>query len=117
MAAALSENEAHLRRSQEAGGVHAFAVGPDGVAICDNGFLALYGLPPGTRLDYPTFLSCVCTPMIVRRSSPIMNGSARWGAHTAPSSGCFVPAEPCAGSWLKAKPKLRATDFLAGSLA
>ena len=59
LAVALNESEAHLRRAQEAGGVHAFELGPDGVAICDKAFLALYGLPPGTRLDYPTFLSRV----------------------------------------------------------
>ena len=59
LAVALRESEAHLRRAQKAGGVHPFELGPDGVAICDNAFLALYGLPPGTRLDYPTFLSRV----------------------------------------------------------
>jgi len=50
----LSATAERLVQAQEAGGVHPFEVTADGGVICDDGLLALYGLPPGTRLDLAT---------------------------------------------------------------
>jgi PAS domain S-box-containing protein len=56
---ALRATEARLRQAQEASGVVPFEVTPGGVALSTDAHLALYGLPPGTRLDAAAFLARV----------------------------------------------------------
>ncbi|MBV1799472.1 PAS domain-containing protein [Siccirubricoccus sp. G192] len=53
---ALHESEARLRRAQEASGVIGFEVGPEGMVAASDAFLALFGLPPGMRLDVARLL-------------------------------------------------------------
>ena len=56
---AAAADVARLRQAQDAGGIHLFELGPDGVARCDDGLRALFGLAPGTRFDQATWLSCL----------------------------------------------------------
>ncbi|MBX6742280.1 MAG: PAS domain-containing protein [Acetobacteraceae bacterium] len=56
---ALIESEARLRRAQEASGVVAFTVGPEGLSKAGNALLGLLGLPPGVHLDLASLLDRV----------------------------------------------------------
>lgn len=56
---ALDESDARLRRAQAAGGVLSFAVGPDGMILCDDECRAAWGIAPQTPLHVETLMRMV----------------------------------------------------------